>query len=139
MKKLLLILLAVLTPGFGQTGTTPKQNQFNYVVQTLPGPIPNSAMTAVMKTCSGGALPGTGCLPAGHDAYVCYVDLSGSTQTVTIQDNQATPVIFVAALLATGVPYKYESTQSNCRWMPGGPSWQASATGAVGYMIIKYN
>jgi hypothetical protein len=138
MKKLIFALLAALTPGFGQTGTTPKTGQFNYTVQTLPAAIPTS-LTAVMKTCSGGALPTTGCLPAGHDAYVCYVDLSGAAQTITIQDNQSTPVVMMAVLLATGVPFKYESITSGCRWMPGGPSWQASATGAVGYMIIKYN
>ena len=142
MKNLIFVLLVSLLPGLAQTGTTPKPTQLPYVVQTLPGAIPTS-MTAIMKTCTTNQNPGTGCLPVGIDVYVCYVDLVGSGQTITIQDGQATPVAWIAAPLGTsGNPTSWiyvANDDARCRWMPGGVSWQASASGATGYLTIKHN
>jgi hypothetical protein len=138
------ILISLITVGsiFAQTGTTAKPTQLPYVMQTLPGPIPTS-MTAVMKTCTANQQPTTGCLPLGKDIYVCYVDLVGTGQTITIQDGQATPISWIAAPLGSaGTPTSWmfvANDDARCRWMPGGVSWQASATGATGYFTIKHN
>src|ERR1700677_570167 len=137
MKNIILTLTLIL-PVIGQT--TPKPGQFNYIVQTLPTAIPNSAFTAVIPTCATGVLPNTGCLPAGHDAYVCYVDLTGNSVTVTIEDNQSTPVVWVTQVLATGTTFTFNAVEDkSCRWFPSGVYWKASTTGATGYMVIKYN
>lgn len=133
---------ATLFPLVAQTGTTRKPTQFAYVMQTLPGAIPTS-LTAVMSVCATGQNPGSGCLPKGVDAYVCYVDLAATGQTITIQDNQATPVVWITNILGTSgstVSWMYTTNDdARCRWMPGGVYWQASAPGATGYLVIKHN
>lgn len=140
MRKLIIALLATLLPPVVMAQTTAKPGQFNYVVQTLPGAVPSSVFTAVVTTCATGALPSSGCLPVGHDAYVCYVDLTGNSVSVTIQDNQATPVVWVVQTLTTGTTFTFNAIEDkSCRWFPSGVYWKASGTGATGYMVVKYN
>lgn len=135
-------LLTLLPSLFAQTGVTQKPTQLPYVMQTLPVAIPTS-LTAVMKTCTTGQNPSTGCLPAGVNVYVCYVDLVGSGQTITIQDNQATPVVWIANILGTSgtkTSWMFSTNDdARCRLMPGGVSWMASGTGATGYITLKHN
>lgn len=136
------IFASLITPVSGQTGTTIKPTQFPYVVQTMPVAIPTS-FTLVMAACTTNQNPSTGCLPNGVDAYVCYVDLVGTGQTITIEDNQSTPVTWIAAPLGSaGTPTSWMFStfdDARCRRMPGGVLWKASTTGATGYITIKHN
>lgn len=106
-----------------QTGGR-KPGKFNVTVQTRPQAIP-TVLTDIVR----------------QDAYVCYVDLTANGQTITIQDRQAPAVGWLNNVLGTAGSVTtwlwWANDDTRCRWMPGGFSWQASATGATGYLTFK--
>jgi len=74
--------------------------------------------------------------------YLCSYTLTGTGQTITIQDNQSTPVAFINAVLgASGaaVTAGFSYPDSGCVPMIGGVYWSAGASGATGDLVIKYN
>jgi hypothetical protein len=132
---LALCLFASLT-SFSQTATFRRPTNFTYVYQTLPIAVPTSPTGVSVLYPNGTTVKG--------DLYVCYLDLSGTGQTVTIQDRQATPVTWlsVAAIgtsAASATQIFNAASDSTCRWMPNGITWSASASGVTGYLIVKFN
>ena len=124
MKKYLGILLTCAAVLYAQT--IPHTGQFNYTIQTTPGPIPTSLTT----------------IYAG-DVYACYVDVEATGQNILIQDLQLTPVPWLNAVLGTAMVLTTWTwtapTDATCRHFPYGIAWQAGASGATGYMILKHN
>lgn len=115
----------------------PKAGQLNNLVVMLPGAVPTS------NTCLVGA--GSGCLlKTTATPYVCEADFTGTGQTITMQDGQVTPVIWIVgggALGAMGAPVGWSwnaSRDSECRIFPYGVYLVAGSGGATGSVTIKY-
>ncbi len=75
-----------------------------------------------------------------QNAYVCYADFTATGQNISVQDRQATPVVWINNVLgasmspATWFFNAVESTK--CRPMPNGITIQAGSSGVTGTMII---
>ena len=123
MKKLFCLFLLAMTMW---AQTIPHTGQFNYTIQTTPGPVPTSLTTVY----------------AG-DVYACYVEVQAAGQNILIQDMQLTPVPWLNGVLGTMGTLTTWSwvvpTYATCRHFPYGISWQASVAGATGYFILKHN
>ena len=103
-------------------GQTPVPSQLGQSRQTFPGPIPYSVLTDVIT----------------QDAYICGADFTGSYQGLLIQDRQPTPVPWINGTFAQQTSWIYSfPDDSRCRFMSGGISWKASATGVTGFLKIK--
>lgn len=119
---LLCTLVIVLLPS--QVPPNQKPTSFSYTYQTRPGPIP-STPTDVVRT----------------EAYVCSGWISGTGQTITIQDRQPTAIPWINAAL--GLTGQQTTTtfpimdDSRCIWFPNGITWSANTSGATGYLTIK--
>lgn len=136
-----LFLFAVI----GCLAQNPNQHpgQFAFVYQTVPGVIPTS-LTDVIAPCATGVASSLTCLGPGQDAYVCYIDLTGTGQTITVQDKQPSPVAFVSGVLgasgSSSTWFFYPNDDTRCRLMRNGVSWQQTGgTAATGYMVVKHN
>jgi hypothetical protein len=136
----LCILFWPVTTTQAQTHAHP--GSYKYVVDTTPGPIPTS-LTPIMTACAAGTPSTPTCLGPGQDAFVCYIDLEGAGQSITVQDKQPTPVPWFNNTLGTGgnlvTWLSGPFSDATCRRMVGGVSWVAGSTGATGYVTIKYN
>lgn len=75
------------------------------------------------------------------DAYVCAADFTATGQNLLIEDNQATPIVWLNNTLGSGgspstwIYGPFDDTR--CRWMPNGIQIQAGASGVTGAMVIK--
>lgn len=120
-----ILLLVVMLSGQA-TLTQQHPGQFNYSFQTIPGPIPTMLTTVY-----------------AHDAYLCAIDLEGSGQSILVQDLQVTPVaLYNNTLGSSGSVSTWAQSYGNdssCRYFPGGFAWQAGASGATGYVVLKHN
>lgn len=87
------------------------------------------------------AVPSTPTDIIRQDCYVCYADLAGTGQVITITDRQATPITWLANTLGTSGSrstwFFLAPDNSTCRWMPNGITWGADTSGATGYMTVK--
>ena len=94
------------------------------IIKTRPGAIPTS-LTALIS----------------QDAFICAADVTATGQTITIEDQQGTPIYWISNALGSSgnsTTWMFNASQdSNCRWMPGGIKWSASASGATGALTIK--
>jgi len=75
-----------------------------------------------------------------QNAYVCYADFTATGQTISVQDRQATPVVWLNnALGASGSASTWFFTPiipNACRPMPNGITVQAGGAGVTGTMVI---
>lgn len=76
----------------------------------------------------------------GQNAYVCYADFTATGQNILVEDQQATPIVWLNAVLGTGgnpTTWYFDAvSSSNCRPMPNGIQIQAGGAGVTGTMII---
>lgn len=136
MKKILLFLL--FATSFYATAQTvvAKPGQLNNLVQMVPGAIPTSSkcLVGIASTCI---------VQTSSTPYVCAADFTGTGQTITLQDGQATPVVWLggAVLGAIGAPVTWlwnSPIDSGCRAFPYGVYIVAGSSGATGSVTIKY-
>lgn len=136
MKKIILIGFLFAASAFSQT-VVAKPGQLDNTVQMLPGAIPTSskclvgaASTCIVRTTS--------------TPYVCAADFTGTGQTITMQDGQATPVVWIVGggvLGGVGAPVGWGwgvSRDSDCRPFLYGVYLVAGTSGATGSVTIKY-
>lgn len=136
MKNLLLLAFLVAACAYGQT-VVAKPGQLDNTVQMLPGAIPTSSkcLVGVASTCI---------VRINSTPYVCAADVTATGQTVTFQDGQATPVVWIfggQAVGAMGTPGYISfatSRDSDCRPFPYGVYIVAGGAGATGSVTIKY-
>ena len=146
MKVALLCILGALSM-LAQTVAPMNQNTFQYTVQTIAGAIPTASTCLVgpAKTCKLQIATVVSSDPTFGSPFLCAVDLVGTGQTITIQDGQATPVVWIVgggALGSSGNPTGYEwhvAKDDQCRPFLGGLYIIAGSSGATGRLLIKYN
>jgi hypothetical protein len=75
-----------------------------------------------------------------QNAYVCYADFTATGQNISIQDRQATPVVWLNNVLGASmnpVTWFFSPILPNgCRPMPNGITIQAGSSGVTGTMVI---
>ncbi len=75
----------------------------------------------------------------GQNAYVCYADFTATGQNILVEDQQATPIVWLNAVLGSGGSpntWYYATPPTACRYMPNGIQIQAGGAGVTGMMII---
>lgn len=75
-----------------------------------------------------------------QNAYVCYVDFTATGQNISVQDRQATPVVWINNVLGASMSpstWFFNAVSSDrCRPMPNGITIQAGGAGVTSTMII---
>lgn len=75
-----------------------------------------------------------------QDAYVCYVDFTATGQNISLQDRQATPIVWInnalGASMSASTWFFNAVSSDKCRPMPNGITIQAGSSGVTGTMII---
>lgn len=86
------------------------------------------------------AIPTGATTVISQDAYVCYADFTATGQNLSVQDRQATPVVWLNAALGTGAVattwFFIPTIPNGCRPMPNGITVQSGGSGVTGTMVI---
>lgn len=131
-----LLLLILIADPLLSTTVQQAPGSFSITYEMVPGAVPTS------NTCLVG--PISGCLIQTQSTpYVCEADFTATGQTITLEDGQPTPVVFINNTLgSTGSPTTWifsAAGDSYCRSFPSGVYLQANGSGATGYLKIKWN
>ena len=147
LRAAVLALALATLPAFSQTAS-PKSGLYNYSKEFRNQPIPT---TSINITTGAGCLvgPNAACKAvvtqtggADPTPALCSIGLTGtSSQTITLQDG-AGNVILNGTVSATSSKVYWSTawaTDATCPSYPGGIYIQASGSGAVMSLVIKWN